>query len=106
MEMTSAVGPLVTAGIFAATLSSALASLVSAPKIFQVDSELIFSFAYFNTYFLHFNKIRLWVAIIYTLISPILLKDSVKTTNRDEDMCYFLRFVWPSLLWVSVAQWC
>ena len=28
-------GPLITAGIFAATLSSALASLVSAPKVFQ-----------------------------------------------------------------------
>ena len=29
-------GPLITAGIVAATLSSALASLVSAPKVFQV----------------------------------------------------------------------
>ena len=36
MEMLSAYGPIVTAGIFAATLSSALASLVSAPKVFQV----------------------------------------------------------------------
>ncbi|KHN71137.1 Solute carrier family 12 member 2 [Toxocara canis] len=35
MEMESVWGPLITAGIFAATLSSALASLVSAPKIFQ-----------------------------------------------------------------------
>lgn len=35
MEMESLWGPLITAGIFAATLSSALASLVSAPKIFQ-----------------------------------------------------------------------
>uniref|UniRef100_A0A913HXZ6 Amino acid permease/ SLC12A domain-containing protein n=1 Tax=Strongyloides stercoralis TaxID=6248 RepID=A0A913HXZ6_STRER len=35
MEMTSFWGPLITAGIFAATLSSALASLVSAPKVFQ-----------------------------------------------------------------------
>lgn len=34
--MVSAFGPLVTAGIFAATLSSALTSLVSAPKVFQV----------------------------------------------------------------------
>ena len=34
--MVSAFGPLVTAGIFAATLSSALTSLISAPKIFQV----------------------------------------------------------------------
>ena len=35
MEKISLWGPLVTAGIFAATLSSALASLVSAPKVFQ-----------------------------------------------------------------------
>lgn len=33
--MSSFWGPLITAGIFAATLSSALASLVSAPKVFQ-----------------------------------------------------------------------
>ena len=36
MEMVSGWGPLVTAGIFAATISSALTSLVSAPKVFQV----------------------------------------------------------------------
>lgn len=35
MEMVSAFGPLIFAGCFAATLSSALASLVSAPKVFQ-----------------------------------------------------------------------
>lgn len=35
MELVSAFGPLVYAGCFAATLSSALASLVSAPKVFQ-----------------------------------------------------------------------
>lgn len=36
IEMSSLWGPLITAGIIAASLSSALASLVSAPKIFQV----------------------------------------------------------------------
>ena len=36
MTMISGFGPLITIGIFAATLSSALASLVSAPKVFQV----------------------------------------------------------------------
>ena len=41
MEMISAFGPIVTAGIFAATLSSALASLVSAPKVFQVRMKLM-----------------------------------------------------------------
>lgn len=35
MELVSVFGPLVNAGVFAATLSSALASLVSAPKVFQ-----------------------------------------------------------------------
>ena len=35
MEMVSVYGPIIYAGIFAATLSSALASLVSAPKVFQ-----------------------------------------------------------------------
>jgi hypothetical protein len=41
MEIESAWGPLITAGIFAATLSSALASLVSAPKIFQVNTTVM-----------------------------------------------------------------
>lgn len=36
MELQSGLGPLITAGIFAASLSSALACLVSGPKIFQV----------------------------------------------------------------------
>jgi solute carrier family 12 sodium/potassium/chloride transporter 2 len=45
MEMISGFGPIVTAGIFAATLSSALASLVSAPKVFQrVCQDNIFPF--------------------------------------------------------------
>ncbi|KAM4602609.1 solute carrier family 12 member 1 [Polymixia lowei] len=35
MTMVSGFGPLITAGTFSATLSSALASLVSAPKVFQ-----------------------------------------------------------------------
>ena len=35
MEKVAAWGPIVTGGIFAATLSSALASLVGAPKTFQ-----------------------------------------------------------------------
>ncbi|CAF0850672.1 unnamed protein product [Adineta steineri] len=43
MKMISAFGPIITAGIFAATLSSALASLVGAPKIFQaVCRDMIF----------------------------------------------------------------
>ena len=40
MELVSGFGPLITVGIFAATLSSALASLVSAPKVFQVGPQV------------------------------------------------------------------
>ena len=36
METISAWGPLIYAGCFAATLSSAIASLVGAPRVFQV----------------------------------------------------------------------
>lgn len=39
MGMVSAFAPLITAGIFGATLSSALACLVSAPKVFQVQAH-------------------------------------------------------------------
>lgn len=39
MSLVSAVAPLISAGIFGATLSSALACLVSAPKVFQVTNE-------------------------------------------------------------------
>lgn len=37
IEQVSVLGSLIYAGCFAATLSSALASLVSAPKVFQVN---------------------------------------------------------------------
>lgn len=40
IELVSIFGPLIYAGCFAATLSSALASLVSAPKVFQVSINL------------------------------------------------------------------
>uniref|UniRef100_T1H1D1 Amino acid permease/ SLC12A domain-containing protein n=1 Tax=Megaselia scalaris TaxID=36166 RepID=T1H1D1_MEGSC len=39
IELVSGFGPLIYAGCFAATLSSALASLVSAPKVFQALSK-------------------------------------------------------------------
>jgi len=41
MSMVSGFGPLITAGIFGATLSSALACLVSAPKVFQVSGRRV-----------------------------------------------------------------
>lgn len=47
MSMVSGFGPLITAGIFSATLSSALASLVSAPKVFQVKLNYPFPYTLF-----------------------------------------------------------
>lgn len=44
IELVSIFGPLIYAGCFAATLSSALASLVSAPKVFQVDRNCFISY--------------------------------------------------------------
>lgn len=41
MSLVSGFGPIISAGIFSATLSSALASLVSAPKVFQVKYKLL-----------------------------------------------------------------
>lgn len=42
IELVSVFGSLIYAGCFAATLSSALASLVSAPKVFQVSLQCFF----------------------------------------------------------------
>lgn len=47
IELVSVFGPLIYAGCFAATLSSALASLVSAPKVFQV----LLVFNYYRIFF-------------------------------------------------------
>lgn len=56
--MISGFGPIVTAGIFAATLSSALASLVSAPKVFQVHMyAVIISVSGFLVNYNYFAKI-------------------------------------------------
>lgn len=48
MSMVSAFAPLITAGIFGATLSSALACLVSAPKVFQVLTHTIHDTQHIN----------------------------------------------------------
>jgi len=41
MQLASAFGPIIIAGIVSATLSSALASLISAPKVFQVGKQSV-----------------------------------------------------------------
>lgn len=48
MQLVSVFGPLIVAGIVSATLSSALASLVSAPKVFQVGS--VYQFTQFSVF--------------------------------------------------------
>lgn len=50
MSVVSGFGPIITAGIFSATLSSALASLVSAPKVFQVRLNLNYMKGIFRSY--------------------------------------------------------
>lgn len=47
MELTSLWGPLIYGGCFAATLSSAIASLVGAPRVLQVH---IFEYKTFQQY--------------------------------------------------------
>lgn len=54
IELVSVFGPLIYAGCFAATLSSALASLVSAPKVFQVSCWFQFNFGWFYAVILIF----------------------------------------------------
>ncbi|CAF1021877.1 unnamed protein product [Rotaria sordida] len=79
MRMISAFGPIIIAGIFAATLSSALASLVGAPKVLQaVCRDMIFpSLKYFSVgsgksdephraYFLTY-----FIAVLFTAIGQL-----------------------------------
>ena len=57
----SAVGPIITTGVFAASLSSALACLVSAPKIFQVaNSQQCISLCFFQKKIWIFFQKRIW----------------------------------------------
>lgn len=72
MEMVSAFGPLVTAGIFAATLSSALTSLISAPKIFQVRALAAVNYFTVSQYF----------AIVWYLMLEIY--DDIMYMKREE----------------------
>lgn len=69
MKIESGWGPLITAGIFAATLSSALASLVSAPKVFQVhDSETLATLFVIKIWKIEFGLVG---ELICRKISPV-----------------------------------
>jgi len=57
MELISAWGPLIYMGCFAATLSSAIASLVGAPRVFQVENTDL-RFYYFSDNFLFNIKLN------------------------------------------------
>jgi solute carrier family 12 sodium/potassium/chloride transporter 2 len=69
MELISLFGPLVYAGIFAATLSSALASLVSAPKVFQaLCNDKVFPYIkYFGKGFGKNNEPRRGYLLAFTI---------------------------------------
>lgn len=81
--MESGWGPLITAGIFAATLSSALASLVSAPKLLQVQLQYIYYCK--NCRSIRVILIRLWVATNCIRIWNFSPKVTVNRTNRVVD---------------------
>ncbi|XP_051898321.1 solute carrier family 12 member 1 isoform X1 [Pristis pectinata] len=78
MSMVSAFGPLITAGIFSATLSSALASLVSAPKIFQaLCKDNIYKGLYFfgKGYGKNGEPIRSYILTFFIAVAFILIAE-------------------------------
>ncbi|XP_038640287.1 solute carrier family 12 member 1 isoform X1 [Scyliorhinus canicula] len=78
MSMVSGFGPLITAGIFSATLSSALASLVSAPKIFQaLCNDNIYKGLYFfgKGYGKNSEPIRSYILTFFIAVAFILIAE-------------------------------
>ncbi|XP_041034349.1 solute carrier family 12 member 1 isoform X2 [Carcharodon carcharias] len=78
MSMVSGFGPLITAGIFSATLSSALASLVSAPKIFQaLCKDNIYKGLYFfgKGYGKNGEPIRSYILTFFIAVAFILIAE-------------------------------
>lgn len=70
MSLASAYAPLITAGIFGATLSSALACLVSAPKVFQVLTHTIhYTQHMINLVFIKRKKIITYKSYLNTPLS-------------------------------------
>lgn len=72
----SAFGPLIYAGCFAATLSSALASLVSAPKVFQAlckDRLYPYIFWFSKGYGKNHEPVRGYVLTFFIAIVFILI---------------------------------
>lgn len=79
IELVSIFGPLIYAGCFAATLSSALASLVSAPKVFQVSFLSVF-LIYMKLVFFFYCEINYFIDVNYHqhfFFSQALCKDKL-----------------------------
>lgn len=72
--MVSGSGHLITIGIFAATLSSALGFLVSAPKIFQVNSAAV---SYNNIEMTSFSLQSVVVTVVFWHEFQCLCKDNI-----------------------------
>ncbi|RMX50598.1 hypothetical protein pdam_00009679 [Pocillopora damicornis] len=93
MEEVSGWGPIVTAGIFASTLSSALASLVGAPKAFQaVCKDKLFPYIDFfgvglvkSTYLYNVSTVNIVNSAAHQLIRNIIAIHS-KAPNSDTHM--------------------
>uniref|UniRef100_A0A7N8XP61 Solute carrier family 12 member 3 n=1 Tax=Mastacembelus armatus TaxID=205130 RepID=A0A7N8XP61_9TELE len=66
MSMVSAFAPLITAGIFGATLSSALACLVSAPKVFQVHNTSTLSLQLYK------DKLLFHICYLLSFVSALI----------------------------------
>lgn len=113
MSMVSGFGPIITAGIFSATLSSALASLVSAPKVFQVSFAPSYEWKFHNDWKKktmqlfknHLCLLRLCVKTTSTLASASLPKVTARTTSLCVATSWPLASLWPSssLVW---PPWC
>lgn len=65
MELVSLWGPLIYGGCFAATLSSAIASLVGAPRVLQVKLEK--KYGYIDELIIEDRKLTMFYQLFYRL---------------------------------------
>lgn len=109
MTLVSGFGPLIIAGTFSATLSSALASLVSAPKVFQVSNseqvEEATGFLILNIQILNEAPplIRHSAKTTSTRSFTSLPKATGKTMNPSVATSSPLLFLWPLFSLVSTV---
>ncbi|TRY64819.1 hypothetical protein DNTS_004419 [Danionella cerebrum] len=108
MSLVSGFGPLITAGIFSATLSSALASLVSAPKVFQA---LFFHASLANSpgwrpSFKYYNKwVSLAGAVLCCVVMFVINWAAALLTNVIVMALYvYVSYKKPDVNWGSSTQ--